>query len=197
MTYPDDDYVDSTGRYDTGYNFKYLDCVLAAHKAEASADAALAYARAEVKRIDDLRSADQTAVAAALAAQKEAVSIAQVASDKAISKAEVAQSKVNEGQNEFRATLKDQAATLMPRAETELVVRELRGLIAVLSTEINGLRSRVDIGPPTLTTLQTRSDEAAGRNAGNLDARALIFSVVGALIAIAVLVLGIATFVSK
>lgn len=197
MTTPTDQCVDSTGRYDTGYNFGYMDASMAAQKAEAAAAAAMAYARAEVKRIDDLRSADQTAVAAALAAQKEAVSIAQVASDKAISKAEVAQSKVNEGQNEFRATLKDQAATLMPRAETELVVRELRGLIAVLSSEINGLRSRVDVGPPTLSTLQTRSDEAAGRSAGTLDARTLTFSIVGVLIAISVLVLGIAQFVAK
>ena len=50
---------------------------------------------------------------------KEALAIALQAADKAKDKAEDAQRRVNETQNEFRGTLKDQAATLMPRAEAE------------------------------------------------------------------------------
>lgn len=48
------------------------------------------------------------------------------AAKEAVNKAETAQGHVNESQNEFRGTLRDQAATLMPRAESELVARELR-----------------------------------------------------------------------
>ena len=80
------------------------------------------------QRFDD---ADK-AVAAAFAASERGTTTALAATKEAISKAEAAQQRVNEGQNEFRATLKDQAATLMPRSETELLVKELRTQIASL-----------------------------------------------------------------
>lgn len=51
------------------------------------------------------------------AAAKEAVNAALAAADKALQKAETASEKRFEGVNEFRATLADQASTLMPRAE--------------------------------------------------------------------------------
>jgi hypothetical protein len=81
------------------------------------------------KRLDERFEASEKAVSAALAAAEKAVIAALAASEKAVDKAEVAQQRVNATQNEFRATLKDQAADLMPRAETELLIRELRGTI--------------------------------------------------------------------
>jgi methylase of polypeptide subunit release factors len=114
----------------------------------------------EIKRLDQLRQAGDLAVAAALAAQEKATSAALAASDKAINKAEVAQQHVNEGQNEFRLTLKDQAATLMPRAETELLVVGIRKDIA---------------------DIKKVQDEGTGRFKGAIDSRTLLFSVFAAL----------------
>lgn len=111
---------------------------------------------------DSMFKAQETAVNAALTAAEKAVNAALAASEKAIGKAEAAQLRVNEGQNEFRGTLKDQAAMLMPRAETELLLRELRGVVSNLNVEMSNLRSRIDVGPPSLSILQSRSDEQVG-----------------------------------
>lgn len=72
------------------------------------------------------------AVTAALAAAEKATEKAFTASAEAVAKAEQAQLRVNETQNEFRGTLKDQAADLMPRVETELLVKDLRSQIDTL-----------------------------------------------------------------
>lgn len=132
------------------------------------------------RRLDQRMDAQETAVAAALAAAEKAVTAALVASEKAVDKAEVAQGKVNETQNEFRGALKDQAATLMPRAEAENIFRELRGLINVQSGEIQTLRSRVDVGPPSLSALQREADKGTGNKQGQLDQRQLIAWVIAA-----------------
>lgn len=135
---------------------------------------------AEIKRLDQLRTADQLATSTALTAAEKAVAAALSASDKAVDKSEVAQKGVNEGQNEFRGTLRDQAATFMPRAETESLIRELRGLIAAQGEVITGLRSRLDVGPPSLSLLQARSDQTQGRLTGWNDVRLLVLAVVAA-----------------
>jgi hypothetical protein len=96
---------------------------------------------AEIKRLDQLRSSDQLATTTALTAAEKAVAAALAASDKAVDKSEVAQKGVNEGQNEFRGTLRDQAATFMPRAETESLVRELRSAIETQDHEIQALQN--------------------------------------------------------
>ena len=106
---------------------------------------------AEIKRIDQLREADQRAVVAAL-----------ISAEKAVDKANDAQQRVNETQNEFRGTLADQARTLMPRTETENLVRELRDLIIAQGTAVSDVRSRVDMGPPNLPGLQARVDTQTG-----------------------------------
>lgn len=135
---------------------------------------------AEIKRIDQLREADQRAVLAALAAQKEATAAALTASDKAINKAEEAQLRVNATQNEFRGSLADQNALTMPRLEAEGIFRELRGLNAERQKEIAELRSRLDIGPLGLQALQRSSDESKGRATGQLDTRTLLISLLAA-----------------
>lgn len=139
--------------------------------------------QAESRRIDGLLKAQETAVNAALAAAEKAVAAALAASEKAVNKAELAQGNVNETQNEFRGTLRDQAQTLMPRAEAENLVRELRGLLEVQGRSVADLRSRLDVGPPTLATLQTRSDADAGRRAGSLETRTLVFALGGLIFA--------------
>jgi hypothetical protein len=122
---------------------------------------------AESNRVNGLFNAQETAVNAALVAQEKAVAAALAASEKAVNKAEIAQANVNETQNEFRGTLRDQATTQMPRAEAEVTFRELRGLIGAQSEVISGLRSRLDVGPPSLGVLQARSDNDAGRRASS------------------------------
>lgn len=138
---------------------------------------------AEKDRVNGLFNAQETAVNAALVAQEKAVAAALAASEKAVNKAEAAQGNVNETQNEFRGSLKDQATTQMPRAEAEVTFRELRGLIAAQSEVITGLRSRLDVGPPSLSELQTRSDQTQGRLSGWNDVRLLAALVIGALAA--------------
>ena len=86
------------------------------------------------KRLDERFEGQEKAVAAALTAQKEATTVALSSAEKAVDKAEQAQLRVNVTQNEFRATLKDQAADLMPRSETELLVRDLRSQIDLLKS---------------------------------------------------------------
>ena len=151
----------------------------------------LSTAYAEIKRIDELAEQEsrrvdgrfatsETAVNAALVAQEKAVAAALAASEKAVNKAETAQAGVNATQNEFRGQLKDQAATQMPRSEAENLFRELRGLISAQSEVIAGLRSRLDVGPPSLTELQTRSDQNQGRITGWNDVRLLGLVVIAA-----------------
>ena len=76
--------------------------------------------------VDQRFAASEVAVATALSSAEKAVTAALTAAEKAVAKAELSQEKVNATQNEFRGTLRDQAANLMPRAETELIYKELR-----------------------------------------------------------------------
>ena len=160
---------------------------------------------AESRRVDGLLEAQVTAVNAALAAAEKAVAAALAASEKAVNKAETAQGNVNENQNEFRGQLRDQAALFMPRTETENLIRELRDLIAAnasirseavddLRTGLGDLRSRLDVGPPSLSTLQTRSDESIGARRGAVENRTAIFAaiaVLGSIVVAAVAVIGL------
>lgn len=87
--------------------------------------------------VDTRFDAQNTAVNAALTAQKEAVAAALAAADRAVAKAEMASEKRFEGVNEFRASLNDQSRLLMPRAETEQIIR-------ALDAKITSLQDRVD-----------------------------------------------------
>lgn len=58
-------------------------------------------------------------VTIAFSSQEKAVNAALAAAERAVGKAEVATEKRLEGMNEFRSTLSDQAALLMPRKEAE------------------------------------------------------------------------------
>ena len=82
---------------------------------------------------DTLRATDGKNVEQRFVAAEERTTLALTAADRAVIKAENATEKRFDAVNEFRATLADQASTLMPRAEAEI---RLRGL----SEQIEDLR---------------------------------------------------------
>ncbi len=68
--------------------------------------------------------------------------LALAAADKAVTKAEIATEKRFEGVNEFRSTLADQAARLMPREEAVSKFENLEKDIGSLDKEIQTLREQ-------------------------------------------------------
>jgi hypothetical protein len=144
----------------------------------------------EVRRINDLRQADQislvaaltaakTAVDAALAAAEKAVAAALIAAKEAVNKAELAQQRTNESQKDFQDQLKDLASSLLPRSEFLIWMESVNEKLDANTTDLGNLRSRIDIGPPSLATLQTRSDENAGRSKAITNYQATILGVAG------------------
>ena len=67
-------------------------------------------------------------------AMDEKTSLALTASEKAVAKAEIATEKRFDSVNEFRGQLKDQAATLVPRAEAESRFKGLEEKIEAIKT---------------------------------------------------------------
>lgn len=93
--------------------------------------------------------AQTKAMDAALAAQKEAVQIALIAAEKAVAKAEIAAEKRFDATNEFREQLRDQAATLIPRNESEVRmaaigerIDEIRATVEALSLSVRANAAR-------------------------------------------------------
>jgi len=82
--------------------------------------------------------AQQIAMATALTAQKLAVDTALGAADRAVTKAEVAAEKRFDSVNEFRGLVADQQRTLMPRAESELLFKQLNEKIDTLNSTLTG-----------------------------------------------------------
>lgn len=78
----------------------------------------------------------EKAVNAALIAAKEAVNAALAAAKEAVTKAEVANEKRLDNVNEFRGQLKDQAATLLPRAEADIRFRSMEVDLARLNNAV-------------------------------------------------------------
>jgi hypothetical protein len=100
------------------------------------------------------------------AAIEKAVIAALAAADRATTKAEAATEKRFEGVNEFRESLADQARDLMPRLETESLVR--------------GLRERIE-------KLESRKEADSGHTTGVKDSLAII---VAALSLLATIIMG-------
>lgn len=94
------------------------------------------------KRYEQRFVSQQEAIQAALLAQKEAVHAALVAADRAVIKAETASDKRFEGVNEFRASLADQAANLMPRVEAEARMQTLAEKLADVADRLNRQEGR-------------------------------------------------------
>jgi hypothetical protein len=129
--------------------------------------------------------AAKSAADAAMTAAEKAVSAALIAAREAVGKAEVSQQRTNEGQNEFRGQLKDQAATFMTRTEWDLSHRALIEKLDIANAAVGDLRSRLDVGPPSLSVLQTRSDQETGRANRSAELWTRVVSVGALLIAFA------------
>jgi hypothetical protein len=85
--------------------------------------------------------------------------LALAAADKAVTKAEIATEKRFEGVNEFRATLADQAARLMPREEASSKFSNIEKDISALEKDIQKLREdRSGVTGRDLQRDQTRQD---------------------------------------
>ena len=112
----------------------------------------------QTKATDKAFEAQQTAMQAALTAAETAVSKALESAEKAVTKAESAAEKRFDAVNEFRQTLSDQAATLMPRAES---------------------MSRHEAAAEKIDDLNTRLDKMDGRGAGLSAGWGILVAVVG------------------
>jgi hypothetical protein len=69
------------------------------------------------------------------------ITVAMMAADKAVGKAEMATEKRFEGVNEFRSTLADQAATLLPRAEFQVQHKSLLDKIDGLDARLAAMEN--------------------------------------------------------
>lgn len=251
MTTSYDDYVDSTGRYNTGYNFQFMDAIATAHQKDEFVRLHERKHDSEQEAVDRERighekqhSAEKVGLEAALASEKRRLAEHQVAhdaahtahsemhdmegtalnaaleaeqrrlqvhntahdhahnaheqlhrsaydahvaqhgaEDRAVDLAQKAMDKRLDGMNEFRDQLRDQASTFVRRDQLDSFIAQYERAHAEVVSLIATERE------------ERRADE--GRDTGSLDARTLTFSIVGVLIAISVLVLGIAQFVAK
>jgi hypothetical protein len=133
------------------------------------------------RQYDQRFRAQETAMAAALAAADKAIAAAFAAADKAtvaafaaakeaVEKAERANDKHFESVNEFRKTLTDQTATFAPRAEMDVRFRALEEKIASVSQ---------------------RETQSAARLEGSSNLSTWQIAIVGLILAAAVLVLAI------
>lgn len=163
----------------------------------ANTDPNFAAVYAEIKRLDQLRGADQKAVDAALVAAEKAVAAALIAAKEAVNKAEVAQQRTNESQNEFRGQLRDQAATFLTRGEWDLSHKALNDKLAVTNDDLSLLRSRMDVGSPELSALRTRSDRDEGRNSGGRETWQIVVILVAAVMGVGGFMVSLAVALSQ
>ena len=171
------------------YDFKHLRELLEAKFEAFRAELVVLRAVAEERdqRYNAQFKSAETAVAAALSAQQLAVSAANAAADKqtttafaaaekAVTKAEEAQLRTNEGQNQFRQQLKDQAADLMGRGEANAAIKALEDKIRILQTAIDGKLTDLAID---IRALNEYRYSTAGKNTGASDFRSVLIATVG------------------
>lgn len=112
--------------------------------------------------------------------QADKVSLALDASEKAITKAEIATDKRFEAINGLRAVLAEQSAQMATRRELEAFIVELKATISELQKQTSELRSRLDVGPAGLSTLQNQYSTMQGRTQGSDITMGKIYGAVGA-----------------
>lgn len=149
--------------------------------------------------------AQQLALRDALLAQEKAVSAALEAAQQAVLKAEGAAEKRFENMNEFRGQLADQAATLMPRQEMQVLVDAINEKIGIIietyvtrdvyNTAHVDLVHRVDSTVESINAQNVRLTGMAagtkGEQAGGDRTVTLIFGVITAVALIASVVVAI------
>ncbi len=112
--------------------------------------------------------------------QADKVALALDASEKAITKAEIATDKRFHSMNEFRKALADLSSTMATRREMEASVTELKGITTENNKQISELRSRLDVGPAGLSTLQNQYSTMQGRTQGSDITMSKIYGAIGA-----------------
>jgi len=126
------------------------------------------------------------AVYAKFEAVEKQTSIAFSASEEARKKAEATQLAKNETTNEFRGQLADQAATLMPRKEVELLVSNLDSKTeAKFEAFLNKIETRFNALEEKLGNEKSRGDTGAGKSEGMNKLTSLALMIGGFLLAIA------------
>lgn len=118
------------------------------------------------------------------------VAIALAASEKAITKAESATDKRFDGVNEFREALTDLGKNMATRRELETAIVEIKGVLESNAAVVAELRSRIDVGPSGLTTLQNQYSAMQGAKKQSLETRDLLFAVLGAVMGIMGFIIG-------
>lgn len=162
-------------------------------------------------RYDQRFKAQTEAVATAMTAAEKAVTAALIAADRAVMKAENASEKRFESVNEFRSSLNDMVAMMMPRTESNAryttVSEKLDQRYAALDDKINTLMHRVDKSEGrstytdpalaemsnTLTALLKAQSQSTGKGEGMSDTWKFIVSAIG----LAATVLVIYSFAAK
>jgi hypothetical protein len=135
----------------------------------------------QTKAVDAAFLAQQTAMQTALTAAERAVATALLSAEKAVAKAETAADKRFDGVNEFRGQLADQAATLMPRRESEVALASMAEKIDSNARKLSELELR----------LTSRLDLTSGHTTGMRDGWGYLVGVVGLLGAVVGIVLGL------
>lgn len=141
---------------------------------DARADERNADLRREIERID--REFHEH-----LAGVRDETAAALQAADKAISKSEAATEKRFDSVNEFRAQLADQAATFMPRRESEQRT-------GTNTEKIETLAARLDTA---VSTINSRLDMMAGQASGKSDSWGYLVGLVGVASAVVAAVIGL------
>ncbi len=141
----------------------------------------------------------ERAVVNALTSAKEAVASALQSSKEAVAKAESAAEKRFDAVNEFRAQLKDQQQTFMPRAEVTIAIKQLADqLTAIASSQVprSEHETRWASETASISGLQSKLEEVsnrqytyAGKAEGSSSLWGIIAGAAGLLLAVAALVM--------
>lgn len=119
----------------------------------------------ELKRIDQLNTAQKEGVSVALIATEKTMNAVLAAADRAADKVESTTRESFAKVNEFRNALDDLGKTMATRRELEDFKTEARRLIEDITARITAIGSRIDTSPE-LHALTQRADILQGKSGG-------------------------------
>ncbi|CAN5693081.1 hypothetical protein BH23PAT2_BH23PAT2_08250 [soil metagenome] len=134
----------------------------------------------KIEALDRLTDAKFVTQRTMMDANANQVKIALDASEKAIIKAETATDKRFHSMNEFRQALTELSTTMATRREMESSINELKHNIVQLNEQTAELRSRLDVGPAGLSSLQNQYSALQGRTQGSDITMSKIYGAIGA-----------------
>lgn len=168
---------------------------------EDTADRVLAIIAANDRRYTEIRQADQKAVTLEVTRIQELDHLMRSYQDKFEESIKERFAQVNE----FRGSLDDLGKTMATRRELESINttglskvdeqgKSLSLRIDQNQLQINDLRSRLDVGPAQLGSIQTRLDQSSGISAGKEAAQVMLarsIAMAGGLLGIAAIIVGL------